>query len=89
MGTCLPIHEKQKTGSNSSILLVLLAGGHVQTKQLAYIVKNILQHVLVNMKQLGKQSPTLSPEGSFGELISHEGNKRHLIHLNLAVRINR
>lgn len=67
MGTCLPIHEKQKTGSNSSILLVLFAGGHVQTKQLAYIVKNILQHVLVNMKQLGKQSPTLSPKGSFGE----------------------
>lgn len=67
VGTCLPIHEKPKTRRNSSILLVLLEGGHVQTKQLAYIVKNILQYVLVNMKQLGKRSPTLSPEGSYGE----------------------
>lgn len=89
VGTCLPIHEKPKTGRNSSILVVLFAGGHVQTKQLAYTVKNILQHFLVNMKQLGKQSPTPSPEGSFGEKIYHEGDKRHLIHLNLAVRINR
>lgn len=40
VGNCLPIHEKPKTGRNSSILVVLLAGGHVQTKQLAYIVKH-------------------------------------------------